>query len=85
MKKVLTLILPIMLCFSMSVNAFELIGIRPDDSYIIEGQMNVDDDIRYLDEIVDEYRTKYVVKRCDFCDISEIDRFYEELSKPMEL
>lgn len=85
MKKIISLITAIILCFSVNVNAFELTEIKPDDSYINELGLNVQDDINYLDNIANGYAKRYVVKKVDTCDISDIDRFYRELSEPMTL
>ena len=85
MKKIISLITTIMLCFSTSVNAFELTDIKPDDSYITEQGFNVQDDINYLENIANGFKTRFVVNRVETCDISDIDRFYSELSKPMTL
>ena len=80
-----TLIFTLILCLSLSsaAGAFELTSAKPET--VIEETVNTQDDISYLENLALGYNDRYVVEKLQSADISAIDEFYTELSKPVEV
>lgn len=86
MKKRIILLLIILLCFPFSiVNAFEIIGIKPDDSFVQEYGRDIKADTAYLQSIAESYSNKYIVAKEQYIDCDSIDSFYNELWKSITL
>lgn len=83
MYKILIFTLIMCLSLSSAAGAFELISAQPET--VIEETVNTQDDISYLENLALGYRGKYVVEKLQSADISAIDEFYRELSKPVEV
>lgn len=83
MYKILIFTLIMCLSLSSAAGAFELISAQPET--VIEETVNTQDDISYLENLALGYRGKYVVEKLQSADISAIDEFYRELSKPIEV
>ncbi len=80
-----TLIFTLILCLSLSsaAGAFELIDAGPET--VVEETVKIDEDMLYLENIAFGYKDRYVVEKLQSSDISAIDEFYTELSKPVEV
>ena len=78
MKKIITIVLTVFFCTIPQVQAFKIIQIKEDDSYL--AGKNVADDKAYLNDIVMRYSDRYVVEETAYADISDIDRIYTNLS-----
>lgn len=85
MKKIYMLFITVFLLFSITVNAFEVVDIKPDTDFLDGLKRDVTGDITYFESIVNSYSDRYVVKKEDYLDISAIDKFYENISKPLTL
>ena len=83
MYKILIFTLIMCLSLSSAAGAFELTSAQPET--VIEETVNTQDDISYLENLALGYRGKYVVEKQQSADISAIDEFYRELSKPVEV
>ena len=83
MYKILIFTLIMCLSLSTAAGAFELTSAQPET--VIEETVNTQDDISYLENLALGYRGKYVVEKLQSADISAIDEFYRELSKPVEV
>jgi len=79
------LIFTIIMCLSLQIaaGAFELTGADPET--VIEENVNIQDDITYLENIASSYKDKFIVEKLLVTDITAIDEFYKELSKPIEV
>lgn len=80
-----TLILALVMCLSVSssAGAFELISAEPET--VVKEGINITEDIAYLEGITSQYKDKYIVEKLYSADISAVDEFYTELSKPVEV
>ena len=85
MRKIIVIALTILLSFQGTVSAFEIKSISPDTSEISGRNIDVMDDKAYLKSIADKYANLFVVEEKEYIDISEIDKFYSELSNPISL
>lgn len=83
MYKILIFTLVMCLSISISAGAFELKSVNPET--VIEETVNTQDDISYLESLALGYKDKYVIEKLQSADISAIDEFYTELSKPIEV
>lgn len=88
MKKTLILSLALVLCMQGSANAF---SVRIDERIISEinnteeAYKKQKEDTEYIEKLANSFSDRFVVRKNEECDISEIDKFYENLSKPMTL
>lgn len=82
-KKILIFTLIMCLSLSYAAGAFELITAEPET--VIEDSVNIQDDISYIENLALGYKDKYVVEKLQSANISAIDEFYRELSKPVEV
>lgn len=85
MRKFVTAVLYILLCISTTANAFEITGIKPDDSFLSGLCADVEADKAYLKSIAEQYGSRYVVTEESYADITDIDSFFAELSEPLTL
>ena len=86
MKKRIILILIILLCFPFSiVNAFKIIDIKPDDSFVQEYGRDIKADTAYLQSIAESYSNKYIVTEEEYIDCELIDNFYSDLFQSLSL
>ena len=85
MKKLLIIVLALCTCLSGTAHAFELESIGPETSFLDSLNRDVTEDIKYLRNIVELYKEKYVVTEEQYIDISSIDNFYADLSAPLTL
>lgn len=85
MRKIIVIALTILLSFQGTVSAFEIKSISPDTSEISGRNIDVLGDKAYLKSIADKYANLFVVEEKEYIDISEIDKFYSELSNPISL
>ena len=85
MRKIIVIALTILLSFQSTVSAFEIKSISPDTSEISGRNIDVLGDKAYLKSIADKYANLFVVEEKEYIDISEIDKFYSELSNPISL
>lgn len=83
MKRLLIITLIMCLSYSAAAGAFELVSAEPET--VIAQSADIENDISYLENIIDGYRNKYVVEKLQTADISAIDEFYKELSAPVNL
>ena len=83
MHKILIFTLIMCLSLSSAAGAFELVSVSPET--VIEETVKTDDDVIYLENIAFGYRDKYIVEKLQTADISAVDEFYKELSKPIEV
>lgn len=83
MYKILIFTLIMCLSLSSAAGAFELKSAEPE--MVIEETVNTQDDITYLENVALGYKDKYIVEKLQSADISAIDEFYKELSKPIEV
>lgn len=89
MKKIPILALLLVLCMQGNVNAF---SVRIDDRIISEINNTEQEvyakhkaDTEYIEQLANTFSDRYVVRKNEECDISEINKFYENLSAPMTL
>lgn len=85
MKKLLIIVLVLCTCLSGTAHAFELESIGPETSFLDSLNRDVTEDIKYLRNIAELYKEKYVVTEEQYIDISSIDNFYADLSAPLTL
>ena len=85
MKRIITAILCLLLWIPATASAFEITGIKPDDSFLTGLGQDIAADKAYLKDISDQYRSRYVVTEESYADISDIDNFFKELSAPLTL
>lgn len=85
MKKLLIIVLALCTCLSGTAHAFELESIGPETSFLDSLNRDVTEDIKYLRNIAELYKEKYVVTEEQYIDISSIDNFYADLSAPLTL
>lgn len=85
MQKIIVVALAAFLSLQVAVSAFEIKTISPDVSELTERNIDLESDKNYLRGIVDKYRELYVVEEKEHIDISEIDKLYKEISKPISL
>lgn len=73
------------MCLSLSsaAGAFELIDAGPET--VVEETVKIEDDVLYLENIALGYKDKYIVEKLQTADISAVDEFYKELSKPIDV
>lgn len=83
MYKIIIFTLIMCLSLTSAAGAFELVSAEPET--VIEQTVNTQDDISYLESIAMAYKDKYIVEKLQSADISAIDEFYKELSKPVTL
>lgn len=83
MYKILIITLVMCLSLPMAAGAFELVSAVPEA--VVEESVNIEGDVTYLENIALGYKDKYVVEKLQSTDISVIDEFYRELSKPVEV
>lgn len=83
MYKILIFTLIMCLSLSSAAGAFELTNVEPET--MIEETVNTLDDISYLENLALGYKDRYVIEKLQSADISAIDEFYTELSKPVEV
>lgn len=83
MYKILIITLVMCLSLPMAAGAFELVSAVPES--VVEESVNIEEDVTYLENIALGYKDKYVVEKLQSTDISVIDEFYRELSKPVEV
>lgn len=83
MYKILIITLVMCLSLPMAAGAFELVSAVPET--VVEESVNIEEDVTYLENIALGYKDKYVVEKLQSSDISVIDEFYRELSKPVEV
>ena len=85
MRKIIVIALTILLSIQGTVSAFEIKDISPDTSEITGRNIDVDGDKAYLKGIAEKYAKLFVVEEMETIDISEIDKFYADLSTPISL
>ena len=85
MKKFLIVILAICCFMTVNVQALELEWVGPETSFLDSLKRDVSDDVNYLKNIAFSYKDKYIVVEKENADISSIDKFYSEFSKPLTL
>lgn len=85
MKRILILVFVLFICFSGTVQAFNLEAVGPETSFLDSLNRDVTDDINYLSDIAMSYKDRFVVTKEDYIDISSIDNFYLSLSSPLTL
>lgn len=85
MRKIIVSALAVLMSFQSTVSAFELKGASPDNSMLVGRDLDIESDKQYLKSVADKYSPLYVVEEKEYIDISDIDRFYSELSKPLTL
>ena len=85
MRKIIYIVLAVLLSFQSTAGAFSIKSIAPDTSVITDRGIDVESDKEYLKSIADKYAKLFVVKQEEYVDISDIDSFYRELSKPMTI
>ena len=83
MRKIIVMALAVLLSFQSTAGAFGIKSITPDNSVIEDMGVDTEGDMEYLKSIADKYAQFFVVKQEEYVDISDIDRFYAELSKPL--
>ena len=83
MRKIIVIALAVLVSFQSTAGALGIKSIAPDISVITDKDIDVESDIAYLKCIASVYAPFFVVKQEDNVDISDIDRLYSELSKPM--
>lgn len=82
-KKILIFTLIMCLSLSYAAGAFELTDAQPET--VIEEDVNTNEDIMYLEKVASQYKDRYIIEKLQLADISEIDKFYSEISKPVEV
>ena len=85
MKRVLITFILISVFLCNVGQAFDIISVSADKSFISSLNRNVEEDIQYLRNLAFAYGGKYVVTEEEYTDISEIDKFFEALSEPVSL
>lgn len=85
MKKLLIIVLALCTCLSGTAHAFELESIGTETSFLDSLNRDVTEDIKYLRNIAELYKEKYVVTEEQYIDISSIDNFYADFSAPLTL
>lgn len=85
MQRFAIVVLCCWLSFTTSANAFNLVGIKPDDSFLTTFSAKIEPDKTYIRNIAEEYSGKYVVTEEVYADITDIDMFFNELSMPITL
>ena len=83
MYKILIFTLIMCLSLSSAAGAFELIDAGPET--VVEETVKIEDDVLYLENIALGYKDKYIVEKLQTADISAVDEFYKELSKPIDV
>lgn len=78
MKKIIAIIIGIFTVLSTSAYAYGI-----NDTFFIQHNQIAQDGIKYLDNLVGGFANKYVVEKTEETEFPEIERFYEELSKPL--
>ena len=82
-KKILIFTLIMCLSLSYAAGAFELTDAQPET--VIEEDVNTNEDVMYLEKVASQYKDRYIIEKLQSADISEIDKFYSEISKPVEV
>ncbi len=82
-EKILSIILCLILIFSIGAEALEIETVQPDQS-VYEGK-DKDGDVMYLNNLAWTYTDKFIVEILNTADISEIDTLFENISKPLEV
>jgi hypothetical protein len=85
MRKVAVIIFCFSLCFTITANAFDLIAVQPDDSFLKGLSTNIEADKDYLKSIAKQYSNEYIVTEELYSNITDIDDFFSNLSKPLSL
>lgn len=85
MKKTIVLYLLILILSNFTVCAFDIIDIKPDDSFVQSYGRDVNADISYLRAIAYNYRNKYIVTEEPYIDCVSIDTFYNNLLQGITL
>jgi len=85
MRKMIVAVLAVLMSFQTAAGAFELKEISPDASMLNDRNINIEKDIEYVQNIADKYSPFYVVEQVEQTDISDIDRFYTDLSRSLTL
>ena len=83
MKKIVVMALAILLSFRGVASAFEFVEIPSEIPAVNIQQDGIESDKQYLRGIADKYAELYVVEEKESVDISDIERFYTELSEPL--
>lgn len=85
MKKLLILCCFLCILCNLTVYAFDIVDIKPDDSFVKGYGRDVSADAAYLRGIADSYRNKYIVTEELYIDCGSIDSFYNELLQSLTL
>lgn len=81
MKKTIIFILIFCMVTAVNAYAFDLKSIETDKSFLMEH--DVQRDVSYLGDIAKSYADRFIVRKNDSCDISEIDRYFRELTEKL--
>lgn len=85
MKRIIAIFSIIAVMFSRNTYAFDIVDIKPDDSFVQSYGRDISADIAYLQGIADSYRDKYIVTKEQFINCSSIDGFYSQLLKSLAI
>lgn len=85
MKRIVILLLLMCVSFSGSASAFDIVAVTPETSFLDSLNRDVSSDVNFLKKLAFMFGNRYVVTEENGVDISAIDEFYAEMSKPLSL
>ena len=85
LKKIIAFVLIFSFALSRAAFAFDISGIKPDDSFVSGYGRDTNADISYLESIANSYNERFVVEKKEYIDTSPVDSFYANLFAPLTL
>jgi len=71
--------------FTTNVCAFDIVDVKPDDSFVNSLGRDVNADLDYIKSNANLYSNRYVVREEKYIDTTAIDELYKNLSAPLTL